>query len=328
MRVDSSYQTQIQSQDFSQLQKQKQDLVHCNNSFGMLLSSMESLLIKSGYSIKALFGHYNHFNDLSLKKGEEIKSQLYLDLMAYKIQKDAYKQKYKKFDYPDYPPIEEIIKIIEQWKQESKEKELKKLCDEILDLIKDENKKPMSFYKARVVNTKTTIRADPVENVQMANKIHNIMDKRNEEINKKVEDNKDAKFGLIMGEDYEKSEFSGLKKGDKKKQKNKENKKSQEKLKKEEKKITKKVEELLESISNYVDLKEKKKTEKAIQEDIKEIDDSLEKYFKENDDIDFLFEQIHQEETIKKLDKYIKSFEDSIKLIQNVKAMLTSFDER
>ena len=326
MSFNSSYQTQIQSQDFSQLQKQKQDLVHCNNSFGMLLSSMESLLIKSGYGIKALFGHYNHFNDLSWKTREEIKAQLNLDLMAYKIQKMTYKQKYKKFDFPDYPPIEEIIKIIEKWKQESKEKELQKLCDDILDLIKDENEKPISFYQARVEKTKTTTRADPVENVQMANKIHNIMDKRNEEVNKKVEDNKNAKFGLIMGGDYEKSEFSGLKKDDKKKKKNKENKKGQEKLKKEEKKITKKVEELLESISDYV--KEKKNTEKTIQKDTEEIDESLEKYFKENDDIDFLFEQIHKEETIKKLDKYIKSFEDSIKLIQNVKAMLTSFDER
>ena len=326
MSFNSSYQTQIQSQDFSQLQKQKQDLVHCNNSFGMLLSSMESLLIKSGYSIKALFGHYNHFNDLSWKTREEIKAQLNLDLMAYKIQKMAYKQKYKKFDYPDYPPIEEIINIIEKWKQESKEKELQKLCDEILDLITDENEKPIAFYQARVENTKTTTRADPVENVQMANKIHNIMDKRNEEINKKVKDDQNTKFGLIMAGDYEKSEFSGLIKGDKKKKKNKENKKSQKKLKKEEKKITKKMEELLESISDYV--KEKKKAEKAIQEDTKEIDESLEKYFKENDDIDFLFEQIHKEETIKKLDKYIKSFEDSIKLIQNVKAMLTSFDER
>ena len=115
----------------------------------MLLSSMESLLIKSGYGIKALFGHYNHFNDLSWKTKEEIRAQLNLDLMAYKIQKKAYKQKYKKFDFPDYPPIEEIIKIIEKWKQESKEKELQKLCDEILDLIKDENEKPISFYQVR-----------------------------------------------------------------------------------------------------------------------------------------------------------------------------------
>ena len=75
-------------------------------------------------------------------------------------------------------------------------------------------------------------------------------------------------------------------------------------------------------------LKKKKKTEKTIQENTNEVDKSLEKYFKENEDIDFLFEQIHKEETLKKLDKYIKSFEDSIKLIQDVKEMLTSFDER
>jgi hypothetical protein len=287
---------------------------------------METLLIKSGYNLKELFGYYNHFDNSSWKTKEEIRAQINLDLMAYKIQKLAYKQKYKKFDYPDSPPIKDIIAMIEKWKASAKEKDLQKLCDDILDLIKDENEKPISFYQARVENMKTTIRADPVQNVQMANKIHNIMDKRNEEVNKKVEDNKNAKFGLIMGGDYEKSEFSGLKKDDKKKKKNKENKKGQEKLKKEEKKITKKVEELLESISDYV--KEKKNTEKTIQKDTEEIDESLEKYFKENDDIDFLFEQIHKEETIKKLDKYIKSFEDSIKLIQNVKAMLTSFDER
>ena len=53
-------QTQTQKQDYSQLQKKKQDQVHCNNSFGMLLSSMESFLIKSGYNISVLFGHYNH----------------------------------------------------------------------------------------------------------------------------------------------------------------------------------------------------------------------------------------------------------------------------
>lgn len=82
------------------------------------------------------------------------------------------------------------------------------------------------------------------------------------------------------------------------------------------------------SISDYVGLKEKKDTGKTIQEDINEINKNLEKYYQENDDIDFLFEQINQESTLKKLDKYIKSFEESIQLIQNVKAMLTSFDER
>jgi L-lactate utilization protein LutB len=73
---------------------------------------------------------------------------------------------------------------------------------------------------------------------------------------------------------------------------------------------------------------EKQDTGKTIQEDINEINKNLEKYYQENDDIDFLFEQINQESTLKKLDKYIKSFEESIQLIQNVKAMLTSFDER
>ena len=324
----SQIQTQTQAQDHSQLQRQKQDLVHCNNSFGMLLSSMEILLIKSGYNLKELFGYYNHFDNSSWKTKEEIRAQINLDLMAYKIQKIAYKQKYKKFDYPDSPPIKDIIAMIEKWKASAKEKDLQKLCDDILDLIKDENEKPIAFYQSRVENTKSATRADPVENVQLANKIHNIMDKRNEEINKKVQNNQNAKFGLVMGEEYSKGEFKGLKKDEnKKKKKNKDNKK-EEKLKKEENKITKKVEDLLESISDYVGLKEKKDTGKTIQEDINEINKNLEKYYQENDDIDFLFEQINQESTLKKLDKYIKSFEDSIQLIQNVKAMLTSFDER
>ena len=324
----SQIKTQTQSQDYSQLQRQKQDLVHCNNSFGMLLSSMETLLIKSGYISKELFGYYNHFDNSSWKTKEEIRAQINLDLMAYKIQKMAYKQKYKKFDYPDSPPINDIIAIIENWKASAKEKDLQKLCDDILDLIKDENEKPIAFYQSKVENTKSAIKADPVQSVQMANKIHNIMDKRNEEINKKVQDNQNVKFGLVLGEEYSKGEFNGLKKDENKKKKKNKEKKKEEKLKKEEKKITKKVEDLLVSISDYVDRKEKKDTEKTIQEDINEINKNLEKYYKENDDIDFLFEQINQESTLKKLDKYIKSFEESIQLIQNVKAMLTSFDER
>jgi hypothetical protein len=178
----------------------------------MLLSSMETLMIKSGYNSKELFGYYNHFDNASWKTKEDIRAQINLDLMAYKIQKIAYKQKYKKFDYPDSPPIKDIIAMIEGWKASAKEKDLQKLCDDILDLIKDENEKPISFYQSRVENTKSATRADPVENVQMANKIHNIMDKRNEEINKKVQDNQNAKFGLVMGEEYSKGEFNGLKK--------------------------------------------------------------------------------------------------------------------
>ena len=110
--------------------------------------------------------------------------------------------------------------MIENWKASAKEKDLQKLCDNILDLIKDENEKPISFYQSRAENTKSATRADPVENVQMANKIYNIMDKRNEKINKKVQDNQNAKFGLVIGEKYSKGEFNCLKKMKIKKEKN------------------------------------------------------------------------------------------------------------
>ena len=43
------YQTQAQLN--SQLVKQKQDFVSCNNTFGILLSTMESFLIISGYKL-------------------------------------------------------------------------------------------------------------------------------------------------------------------------------------------------------------------------------------------------------------------------------------
>ena len=88
----------------------------------MLLSSMESLFIKSGYKISVLLCHYNYFNDITWKTKEEIRAQLYTDLMAYKIQKLAYIQKYKKFDYPHYPPIDKIIEIIIKWKKIAKHK--------------------------------------------------------------------------------------------------------------------------------------------------------------------------------------------------------------
>ena len=102
--------------------KTKTRFRHCNNSFGMPLSSMESLFIKTGYNITILFGHYNHFNDVTWKIKEQIRDQLYTDLMAYKNTKIAYSQKYGKFDFPD----EEIIKIIQKWKIIAKDKQEKK----------------------------------------------------------------------------------------------------------------------------------------------------------------------------------------------------------
>ena len=155
----------LQKQDYSQIQKQKEDFIHCINSFGMLLSSMESLFLKSGYNIKISFGHYNHFNDTFWKTKEEIKSQIYTDLMAYKIQKIAYTKKYGKFDYPDEPPIEEIIKIVQKWKSLANNRQEENLCNEILDLINDTNQKPISYYQSRVENVQSSTRADPIESV-------------------------------------------------------------------------------------------------------------------------------------------------------------------
>lgn len=82
----------------------------------MPLFSMESLFIKIEYKIAVLFGHYNHFNDVMWKTKEKVREELYKDLLAYKIQKMAYVQKYGKFDFSDDPPIEKIIEIVKQWR--------------------------------------------------------------------------------------------------------------------------------------------------------------------------------------------------------------------
>ena len=311
-------QIQAQKQDYSQLQRKKQDQVHCNNSFGMLLSSMESFLIKSGYNISVLFGHYNHFNDISWKKKDEIRAQLYTDLMAYKIQKMAYTKKYHKFDFPDNPPIEEIIKMIEKWKKIAKNKDEQKLCDEILDLINDTNTKPISYYQNRVESCPNSSHADPIESVKLSNKIHNKIDKRNEEINKEIEKNPNAKFGLVIGEEPGKSEFSKITKDPKKQTKD-------DKIKKKENKIVKKVEELIKSVDNY--FKEKEDFEIELQEKTNKISQDLEEYYKENQNIDFIFTKIHKDQTIKKLNKQIKTFDNSIEILKNIKEMLIKYDE-
>ena len=64
--------------------------------------------------------------------------------------------------------------------------------------------------------SKTSSRADPIESVKLSNKIHNKIDKRNEEINKEIEKNPNAKFGLVIGEEPGKSEFSKITKDPKK----------------------------------------------------------------------------------------------------------------
>ena len=186
---------QIQKQDYSQLQNQKQDQVHCNNSFGMLLSSMDSFLIKSGYNISVIFGHYNHFNDISWKTKDEIISQLYTDLMAFKIQKMAYSQKYHKFDFQDYPPIEEVIKIVKKWRDSTVNKDEKSLCNEILDLIRDSNQKPISYYQDRVESCHSSSRVDVQKSLKLSNLIHDQIDMRNEKIKNEIERNPYTRYG-------------------------------------------------------------------------------------------------------------------------------------
>ena len=303
--------------DNTQLQKKKQDLVHCNNSFGMLLSSMESLFIKSGYSIKVSFGHYNHFNDVSWKTKEEIRAQLHTDLLAYKIQKIAYTQKYGKFDFPDEPPIEEIIKTIQKWKSIANDKQEKNLCDEILDLINDTNQKPISYYQSRVENVQSSTRADPIESVIISNIIHNKIDKRNNEINSKIEKNPNSKFGLKMDEKPGNSEFSDIK-ITKKKTKDTQ-------ISKNENDILKKVEDLIKLVDEFFEPKDIKDSE--IEQKLGSVSKCVENYHKKNNNINFLFTKIHKDKTIKTLNDKIKIYEENIKLLKNIKNMLTKYDE-
>ena len=206
----SHHKKQDQALDYTQLQQKKQDLVHCNNSFGMLLSSMESYLIKSNYNMSVLFGYYNHFNDISWKTKEEIKAQLYIDLMGYKIQKSAYFKKYGEIYQPDYPPISDICKIVKQWKQKAGKREEKELCEEILDLINDKNNKPLSYYQEMVENMDSPSNSDPVKSLKMSNQIHDIMDNRDAKIRNEIQKNPNAKFGLQIGKQPGTSEFSNL----------------------------------------------------------------------------------------------------------------------
>ena len=296
---------QMQMQDYTQLQKQKQDLVHCNNSFGMLLSSMESLFIKSNYNISVLFGRYNHFNDISWKSKDQIKSQVYTDLMAYKIQKLAYRQKYGKFDYPDYPPIEEVIRIVEKWKKMAKETDEKKLCDEILDLINDTNEKPISYYQGRVQNTRSFNNADPVESLQFSNKIHDKIDFRNQSINNEIYRNPGAKYGLELGKQPGTSEFSSLRR-------NIDVRPKEQQQINEEKDIESKLNTLIEkyqTLKNYANYYEEKDLEKLLND----VENKILKYADKYKDLYFLKSKIHIENEIKKVKNYANFIQDSKK---------------
>lgn len=288
----------MQIQVNKELQQQKQDLEHCNNSFGMLLSSLESFFIKSGYNIRVLFGYYNHFNDISWKSLDEIKSQLYVDLMLYKMQKQAFLKKYRVVYLPDYPPIKDIINVIEEWKGMAKNKEEKKICDELLDLINDKNIKPMSYYYNKIEKIKPSSQVDPTKGIIMSNKIHNIMDKRAEEINEKILNNPDEKFGLKMGKELNSSEFSHL--GNDIHMATK----SLEQINFENE-IRTKIKDLDSIIKNYED--NKKLNFKTIYDNISFVKESL----KQNKDFEFLFQVINMDNFLKRLRKLIDKEKDS-----------------
>lgn len=200
-----------QKQIDAQLLRQKQDFISCNHSFGMLLSSMESLLILSGYDIKPKFDHYNYFENRNWKTKGQIKSQLYTDLMAYKISKLAYIQKYGKFDLPDFPPIENIIETIIKWTEVANDNELKNLCGEILDLIYEQNPKPLAYYQGRIEkNSISNSGTEPISQFELSNRIHDRLDKRDEKVKEELLRNPNAKFGLHMNEELPNTEYNNI----------------------------------------------------------------------------------------------------------------------
>ena len=154
--------------------------------------------------------------------------------------------------------------------------------------------------------------------VKLSNKIHDKIDIRNEEIKKQIENNPNTKFGLIIGGKPGESEFSDIKKESKKIKKD-------DKLIKKENNIVKKVEDIIKSVNKYFE--EKNKFNNEIQQKIDKTSKNIEEYYKENQNIDFLFTKIHKEEAIKKLDEQIKTFDESIEIINSIKKMLTKYDE-
>ena len=291
---------QAQAQSNLQLLRQKEDLVSCNNTFGMLLSTMESLFIKSGYKLSVLFGNYNYFDNVSWKSKQDIKNQLYTNLMAYKISKMAYVKKYGKFDYPDFPPIQKIIEIINQWKKISKDPEEKKLCDEILDLINDANQKPLSYYQNRIENTHSDSRADPIQQLQFSSQIHNIIDKRNEQLKNQLEQNPNAKFGLNMGEQPGNSEFSRIAIPNPAK--------NIDPLKLE---LEKGINIRIKSLFNSLDLFLKTKDSNLLDLDYKDLKNQLNIYFKKYGNINFIYENNNIEEFLNNLSNKSKNLEDN-----------------
>jgi len=296
---------QIQVQDKSQLLRKKQDQVSCNNCLGMLLSSMESLFIKNGYNISIKFDHYNYFNNRNWKTKEQIKSQLYIDLMGYKLSKMAYIQKYGTFDNPDYPPIDEIKNIILNWKEIAKEPEEIKLCDEICDLISDNNQKSLSYYQTRIEkSSKTSKKANPNTMFKLSNNLHGKFDERNKNIEEKLNKNIRSKFGLQMGEE-ESSKNELSKSMNLSLNLEIEVEANNELKKKKKKKIIEKMKDLL-NLSKQ--LYEGKIEAKDVEESLENVEKIIKDYDIDNNDINFLYEHFHKDKTIDEMEKYSSKF--------------------
>ena len=299
---------QVRAQSNLQLLRQKEDFVSCNNTFGMLLSTMESFFIKSGYKLSVLFGNYNYFDNVSWKSKQDIKNQLYTNLMAYKISKMAYVKKYGKFDYPDFPPIQKIIEIINQWKKISKDPEEKKLCDEILDLINDANQKPLSYYQNRIENTYKSSRSDPIQQFQFSNQIHNQIDKRNANIEYQLEQNPNAQFGLTLGGQPGKGEFSHIKTPNSIKNKDY----HQQQLEKD-------IITQVESLFNCLEVRLPQ-----FEQHYKTLETLLNEYFKKYHNIDFVFQRYNIEAKLKQIDDQTRNRSDKQK-IKNIYDLFTKF---
>jgi len=299
---------QVQAQSNLQLLRQKEDFVSCNNTFGMLLSTMESFFIKSGYKLSVLFGNYNYFDNVSWKSKQDIKNQLYTNLMAYKISKMAYVKKYGKFDYPDFPPIQKIIEIINQWKKISKDPEEKKLCDEILDLINDANQKPLSYYQNRIENTYKSSRSDPIQQFQFSNQIHNQIDKRNANIEYQLEQNPNAQFGLTLGGQPGKGEFSHIKTPNSIKNKDY----HQQQLEKD-------IITQVESLFNCLEVRLPQ-----FEQHYKSLETLLNEYFKKYHNIDFVFQRYNIDVKLKQIDDQTRNRSDKQK-IKNIYDLFTKF---
>ena len=299
---------QAQAQLNSQLVKQKQDFVSCNNTFGMLLSTMESFFIKSGYKLSVLFGNYNYFDNVSWKSKQDIKNQLYTNLMAYKMSKMAYIKKYGKFDYPDFPPIEKIIEIINQWKNLSKTPEETKLCDEILELINDGNQKPLSYYQNRIQNTHKSSHSDPIQQFQFSNKIQNQIDKRDEGIMHQLEQNPNTQYGLTLGGQPGRGEFSNIAIP------NTANNKGKYQLNLED--------EIIEQVYSLFNAFEAKAPQ--FEQHKKILGEKLDEYFKKYQNIDFVFQKFNIDEKLQQIESQAKN--RSVKqTIQNIKELFYKY---